>query len=290
MHARLATLFAVTIGLALSARGAGPPPPATAPVITPASIDGAETFVYREGKPDPMRLHVFKPAGWSAEQRRPAMVYFFGGGFVRGTPEKSAGWARMAAKWGMVGVAPDYRTIERFGTTAAECVADARAAVRWVQDHADELGIDPRRVVVGGNSAGGHLALWTAIAAPPPGSDPSDSPTHPPAALVLVSALSDTSTGPYARRIGARARELSPVHHLDARMPPTLLFHGDADTVVPHAQAVALRRRLADSGNAADLVTVPGGTHGFATDQPAWKEKSRETIRAFLVAQKLVED
>ncbi|HEY0944212.1 MAG TPA: carboxylesterase family protein, partial [Opitutaceae bacterium] len=101
----------------------------------PASLPDAETHVYRELQPEPLRLHVFKPQGWARDDRRPALVYFFGGGFVRGTPENSAGNARLAAKWGMVGIVPDYRTAERFGTHVGEAVADARAALRWVQEH-----------------------------------------------------------------------------------------------------------------------------------------------------------
>lgn len=123
--------------------------PAAALEATPRSITGSDAHIYRDVKPDPLRLFVFKPEGWKPDDRRPAFVFFFGGGWNRGTPERSAGWARMAAKWGLVGLAPDYRTRDRFGTTAKESVSDARAAVRWIQDHAAELGIDPSRVVVG---------------------------------------------------------------------------------------------------------------------------------------------
>lgn len=160
---------------------------------TPVTLDGAETFVYRDGKPDPMRLHVFKPGGWKPGIKLPALIWFFGGGWVRGTPDKSAGWARLAAQWGMVGIAPDYRTQLRFGTSPLESVADARASLRWVEDHALELGIDPAKIVVGGNSAGGHLALWTAIGKTPPGSRAEEAPGVKPAALILLSAPSDTS-------------------------------------------------------------------------------------------------
>jgi acetyl esterase len=232
-----------------------------------------------------MRLHVFKPQGWAAGDRRPALVHFFGGGFLRGTPQNSAGWARTAARWGMVGIAPDYRTKERFGTDGRACVSDARAALRWVQTHADELGIDPARIVVSGSSAGGHLALWTAIAATPPGSDPAEAPLHPPAALVLVSAAADTSanTGERNDRFGGEGDALSPLHHLDPAMPPVLLFHGDADTVVKFSIAEALARALRERGGVCEFVVIPGGSHSFTNDSPGWKEKTPELIRAFLV-------
>ncbi|CAN5457005.1 N/A [soil metagenome] len=262
--------------------------PATQPA-TPEKLDGAEPYVYRAGEPQPMRLHVFKPVDWKNSDRRPALIHFFGGGWVRGTPDKAAYWARTAAKWGMVGVAPDYRTQERFGTTPMDAVADARAAVRWVQDHADELGIDPARVVVSGNSAGGHLALWTGIEHAPFGSSADESPTCKPTALILFSAVSDCTQGIGAKRCGEHAKEISPVYQLDAHMPPIIMFHGDADKTVPHDQAVALDAALKQSGNSCEFVTVPGGGHNFGGDLPEWKDRSREMVRAFLVNQKLLD-
>ncbi len=257
---------------------------------TPQALPGAETHIFRDATPEPVRLHIYKPKDWKATDSRPAFIWFFGGGFVRGTPLQSGGWARRAAKLGMVGVAPDYRTVERWpGTSATATVADARAALRWVQDHAAELGVDPARVVVGGSSAGGHLALWTAIAATPPGCDPAEAPLHKPVALLLNSAAADTSTtsGMRADRFKGidptfDPNAFSPLQNLDAHMPPTLIIHGDADTTVPYAHAVALHKALTDAGNAAELVTVPGGTHRFSNEIPEWKEKVPQHHRSFL--------
>jgi acetyl esterase/lipase len=267
-----------------------PKKPQDSDETTPASLAGAESFIFRDLKPEPLRLHVFKPKKWQARERRAALVFFFGGGWSKGTPEKSASWGKAAASLGMVGVCPDYRTVNRFGTTALESVADGRAAVRWVQDHANELGIDPAKIVVSGNSAGGHIALWTAIAAPPPGSSPNESPKVKPAAVILLSAVSDTSvlSGYTPKRFGTNATALSPIHQLDKAMPPVLAFHGDADKTVPFSQALALRDALNARGNKCDLVIVPGGDHNFTTQLPEWKEKSRARIEEFLAQQGLL--
>jgi acetyl esterase len=255
-----------------------------ASAVTPVTLPGAETFTYRESQPDPMRLHVFKPKDWKASDRRPALVFFFGGGWTRGTPERSASYVKWAATLGMVGIAPDYRVKERFGTSPLESVADGRAALRWVEDHAAQLGIDQNKVVVGGSSAGGHVALWTAIKHTPPGSSTNEAPRIKPVALVLVSPVSDTSTntGYTPKRFGDNAEALSPVHQLDAKMPPVLVFHGDADTTVTNRQSIALHERLVASSNACELVTVPGGNHGFQSQLPEWKDKSRAIMKEFL--------
>ena len=262
----------------------------TAPEPTPTELPGAETFIYREG-PVPMRLFVVKPAGWSASDHRPALIFFFGGGWTTGTPVNSVFWAKFAAELGMVGIAPDYRTKGRHDVSPLFSVADSRAAARWVQDHTGELGLDPARIVIGGNSAGGHVALWTAITHAPPGSDEKESPRVKPAALILFSTVSDTSkeTGYTPQRFGEHATALSPVHQLDARMPPVLAFHGDADKLVPLRQATALRDKLLATGNRCELHIVPGGGHNFGNDVPEWQEKSRQLIIAFLKKQGLVD-
>jgi acetyl esterase/lipase len=276
-------LFLAVAGLAFTAETE----PAK-PVATPLALPGAETFIYHQVASEPMRLFVFKPKAWHAADRRPAWVHFFGGGFVRGTPLQSAAWGRTAAKLGMVGVAVDYRVNTRHGTDASACVADARAALHWVQVHAGELGIDPQRVVVSGSSAGGHLALWTAISETPWGSDPAEAPLFKPIALVLMSPACDTSaaTGQRANRFAGHGTDLSPQQHLDAKMPPVLLFHGDADTVVPYKYAVALDHALTASGNVCKFITMPGGGHGFTISE--WKKKAPSIIEEFLRDRKIL--
>jgi len=264
---------------------------APVPEVTPTEFPGAETFFYRADGTPPMRLFVVKPAGWKAGDRRPALMFFFGGGWTTGTPKNSIFWAKFAAELGMVGIAPDYRTKGRNDVSPLGSVADSRAALHWVQEHAADLGLDPARIAVGGNSAGGHVALWTAIAQTPPGSDATESPRIKPAALILFSTVSDTSAarGYTPKRFGEHATALSPVHQLDAQMPPVLAFHGDADKTVPVGQAVALRDKLLAAGNVCELHIVPGGGHNFGNDVPEWREKSRELMIEFLKKQGLVE-
>jgi acetyl esterase len=261
-----------------------------APESTPTGFPGAKTFIYRENAIAPMRLFVVKPDGWKATDHRSALMFFFGGGWTTGTPQNSIDWAKFAAKLGMVGIAPDYRTKGRTDTSPLESVADSRAAFHWVQEHAAELGIAPSRIVVGGNSAGGHVALWTAITKTPPGSAEEGSPRSKPAALILFSTVSDTSTltGYTPKRFGEHATDLSPVHQLDAKMPPVLAFHGDADKTVPLQQALALRDKLIATGNSCELHIVPGGGHNFSKDLPEWKNKSRQLMVEFLKQQLLV--
>lgn len=274
---------ATTLALAGALFAAEPSPPE----VTPMSYPDAETFtVTQPAKGDPVLIHIVKPKDWKPTDKRPGYMWFFGGGFVRGTPDKSIGWARSAARKGMVGIAPDYRVIARWPESdARDGVADARAALRWVQDHADELGIDPKNIVVGGGSAGGGVALWTAITDSPPGLNPDTPPLHKPSLLLLNYPACDTSkaSGMRGNRFGKLNTDAySPLQHLDKVMPPTILIHGDQDTTVPYAHAVALNKALTDSGNECEFITVPGGTHKLTQEMPEWKKKMADLHQAFL--------
>jgi acetyl esterase/lipase len=190
----------------------------------------------------------------------------------------------------MVGIVPDYRTKNRFGTSPLVSVADGRAAFNWAVEHAGELGIDPAKIVVGGNSAGGHVAIWTAITQTPPGSDPAESPKVKPAGLFLSSAVTDTSaaTGYTPSRFGANAQALSPVHQLDEKMPPVLMFHAEDDKLVKYSTALTFQKKLTDSGNVCDLITVPQGGHNFSSEVPEWKTKVRKQFEQFLKNEQLL--
>lgn len=260
-----------------------PPPPAVDHRhVAPLTLPGAETFVFKSTPEGELRIHVFRPKGADSDAPRPAFLFFFGGGWMRGTPYFATSWMQDFTRLGMVGIAADYRVKERHGTDPSKSVADARAALQWVLRHAAEFGVDPARVVVSGSSAGGHVALWTALGKTPWGSDPAEAPAHPPAALVLMSAVIDTSeaTGIMSERFLGHGQDLSPLHHLDARMPPTFIIHGDKDNAVPYAQAVALERQLRETGNVVELVAMPGVGHGYKGSD--WRQRAPARIEAFL--------
>ena len=246
---------------------------------TPLSLPGAETFVFKKAGDTEIRLHVVKPKGWSASDKRACLVSFFGGGWINGTPTHSIGYAKWAASQGMVGVAPDYRTRSRFNTTPEDCVADGRAAVRWVQDHASELGIDPAKVVVSGASAGGHVAAWTAITedvSPSTASDPKPSPQ--PVALILMWPVTDTTASGYGgpKRFAndeARAAALSVPGRMPAHMPPTIIFHGTGDKTVKFENSQAFMEKMKSNGNTCSLTPFPDAPHSPTSSKGGEKAK-----------------
>ena len=176
-------------------------------------------IVYKQFDKDPLELNVFLPDDWKASDRRPAIVFFFGGGWVGGTPTQFYPHSRYLASRGMGGGQRQYRTRSSHGTSPVECVADGKSAVRWMREHAAELGIDPDSIAAGGGSAGGHVAATTGVI------DGLDEPekTPPsvsvPNALVLFNPATDISK---SQRWGDRAMEGSPLHHVDRGDPQRL--------------------------------------------------------------------
>ena len=256
--------------------------------VTPLTLPGAETFIFKKVGETELRLHVVKPNDWKASDRRPCLVAFFGGGWTSGNPARSITYAKWAAKYGLVGVAPDYRTRKRFNAKPEDCVADGRAAVRWIQDHAKELGVDPGKIVVQGSSAGGHVAAWTAIpdpVSPELASDPVPSPV--PVGLILLWPVTDTGTNGYGgpKRFGndeVRANNLSVTGRMPKKMPPTLVFHGTADKTVKFENSQAFTDKMKANGNSCELIV-------FA-DAPHSPQSSKEGEKGKIVKAKIEEE
>jgi acetyl esterase/lipase len=163
----------------------------------------------------------------------------------------------------MLAAEAEYRVRDRHGTTAVECVADGKSAVRWLRAQAAELGIDPHRIAAGGGSAGGHVAACTAAITgwDEPGADLQVSAR--PDALVLFNPAVDPTLPIFADRFSGHASELSPVHHVKSGMPPTIVFHGTEDKVVPFESVERFTRLMTAAGNPCELVPFPGKAHGF---------------------------
>ncbi len=221
--------------------------------------------VYRELESVALEVHVFDPPGKRLPARA-AVLFFHGGSWTRGGPQRFFPHARELASRGMVALSASYRLEGTHGTGVAEALDDAKAAYGWVVAHAQELGIDPDRIVVAGGSAGGQLAAGIALLDP--------LPSTPPAALVLYNPALNTDPDDFEGLLGWAARprlerlfagryaELSPTRHVRAGTPPSALFHGTGDSIVPVEQSRDFCDRLAAVETRCDLFEYPGAQHG----------------------------
>ena len=147
LMSRLITpLCVATLAASVAAQQSLPP--------QPTSIDGAAAHVYKTISGTELRLHVFSPGNGNSTSK-PTVVFFFGGGWTTGSVEQFSRQAAYFATRGMVPIRADYRIASKHHTEPDAAVEDARTALRWVRRHANELGIDPNRIVAAGGSAGG---------------------------------------------------------------------------------------------------------------------------------------
>ena len=237
--------------------------PALAQSKYPPVLEGAREEVYKTIGDVQLRLWIYNPAGHAPTDSRPSIVFFFGGGWANGSPAQFENQAKLLAARGMVAITADYRVASRHQVKVDSCLRDAKSALRHVRLNAKRLGIDPNRIAAGGGSAGGHLAAATATV---PGFEEASEikkASSRPNALVLFNPALVFPASITAERMGVPADDLSPFHHLKRGAPPTIIFHGEADTTVPIDPIKSYRDKAVSLGAKCELVSYPGQTHGF---------------------------
>ena len=229
------------------------------------TIKGVEHMVYKEASRSKLVLNVFYPEGHDVKKdKRPAIVFFFGGGWSGGNPAQFAPHCEYLASRGMVAMSADYRVRSRQGTPPFECVKDGKSAVRWIRQNATKLGIDPERLAAGGGSAGGHVAAATATV---PGLEEEGedlSVSSKPSALVLFNPVYDNGPKGYGHsRVAERYKEISPIHNIRKGTPPAIVFLGDKDSLIPVSTAEKYKALMEKAGSRSDLHVYAGQPHGF---------------------------
>ena len=211
-------------------------------------FDGENKVLYKQAT-DALKgtvklyLHVFNPPGWKASDKRGVVLMFHGGGWTRGSPEAQLQDAKYWASRGLVGITGEYRLGQREGIGPGECVADAKSAVRYLRVHAPDLGIDPTKIAVGGESAGAHIAACTGTV--PAYNDPNDdlSVSCVPDALLLYFPYQMITTR------GNRKDDMSPLHFVGPNTPPTLFIGGEEDGIAPAERGMEWGDKMKDGKN-----------------------------------------
>ena len=251
----------------------------------PPDLPDAKVEVYRTVGDTKLNLYIFSPPGHRADDRKPAIVFFFGGGWKNGSPAQFSETCRYLASRGMVAMTADYRVASRHDVKAVDCVKDAQAAVRWIRANAVRLGIDAGRIAAGGGSAGGHIAACTGTVRDI--DDPEAKIGSRPAAMVLFNPvmalaaidgvapdadLSEALKG----RMGIDPEAVSPAHHVAKGTPPTIMFFGTQDRLLAGAESFA--RGMKSAGNRCELVTYKDQGHGFFNYGRGGNEYFRKTL------------
>jgi acetyl esterase/lipase len=236
--------------------------------IIGAGAPKGKPYIYKHsaGKPRKMEIY-FPPDHDPAKTKVPGMILFHGGSWGGGTLAQFRIACAYFASRGLVCATAEYRMLTKEETKklpAGEtkkrvCVTDAKSAIRWFKQHADELGIDPRRIITGGGSAGGHIS---ALATMNPGlndpADPQDINTRVVAYLWFNPAFATEDK---------KDPVIDILRHLKADLPPAIVFFGDQDGWKKGWDAAHAKWKSLGT-ETIDLQIAPGQSHSFFNHDP----------------------
>lgn len=232
-----------------------------------------KSYIYKTSGGKEQRLEIYFPPNHDPKKAKvPGLILFHGGGWLPGNPDSLAQFRFACAYFasrGLVCATANYRGLTKNEVASLPkgvsfkrvCITDAKSAIRWFKQHADELGIDPNRIITGGGSAGGHIS---ALATMNPGlndpSDPKDIDTSVAAYLWFNPAFSpDDSNDP----------EVDILRYIKADLPPAIVFFGDKDKwKIGWDAAYAKWQSLGTKS--IELWIAPDQNHGFFNKEP-WR-------------------
>jgi acetyl esterase/lipase len=254
-------LLSVSIGVGLFGAASDAAPPKKAKTAKPQPT---KQQVYKTVGDVELKMHIFEPDNHKPTDRRPAIVFFFGGGWTGGSPGQFFPHCQYLASRGMIAMSAEYRVKGRHGTPPSECVKDGKSAMRWIRRNAADLGVDPDKVAAGGGSAGGHVAAAIATAKGFDEQGEDTSVAAVPNALVLFNPVYDNGPDGYGHsRVTDYWKEFSPAHNIRKGMPPAIVFLGTQDKLIPTATAEKFKTDMEAVGSRSELLLFEGEGHGF---------------------------
>ena len=229
------------------------------------NIKGAEVEVYKKASGDDLRIYRLDPEGHDPKKdKRPAVVFFFGGSWNGGSVAQFEPHANYLAGRGIVAFLADYRVKSRQKTPPLACVEDGKSAIRWVRQNAERLGVDPDKIIAGGGSAGGHVAATTGICDGLEGPNEDLSVSSKSEALLLFNPVYNNGPDGYGHdRVTEWFPAISPAHNITKGDPPTIVFLGSEDKLIPVSTAEKFRDDQKALGIKSELHVYTGETHGF---------------------------
>ncbi|MGA2064926.1 MAG: alpha/beta hydrolase [Thermoguttaceae bacterium] len=266
--------------------------------ITLAELKALRTeprkIVYKTADNVKLQVHLYAAEGRAPGEKRPAILMIHGGGWESPGPFHMAPHCRYFALRGLVAVNVEYRLAKKDSAVRIpDCVADCRDALRLVRRKAAELGIDPERIAVAGDSAGGHLAAALGLL-PDPEEGEQGVVSSRPNAMILYNPVVDLaalqwmrghagvgprSDSPQGETWEDRARGVSPIRYVRKGLPPTLLIHGDRDGCVPVERADRFAKLMRDAGNRIEYHRMAGWDHAFAIPGCGTDQQITEALR-----------
>lgn len=227
-----------------------------------------DTVCYANRNGIHLNLEIMTPS--KIESKVPVIVFFFGGGWIKGGRGQFQHQAEYFAQKGLVTVLADYRTKQLCGATPFDCVKDAKSVIRFIKERAETLKVDTTKIVASGGSAGGHLAAACAYISSYNEPDDNLAISSRPSALVLFNPVIDNSEKGYgSKTVKKEYKYFSPLHNIKGNNAlPTLFMIGSKDKLIPLITAENYKRITEENGAVCDLKVYEGQEHGFFNYKP----------------------
>ena len=252
-------------------------------------VEIEQDVVFGTGGGRELRCDVYRPP--SPTGPAPAVLLVHGGSWRHGDRTQLRGYGILLGRAGYVCVASEYRLLPEAPWPSQ--IHDVKAALRWMRANAEDLGIDPTRIAVEGNSAGAHLAL---LAAGTPGLSALEGSGGNPGVSTAVAAVAGiyAPTSFFAEGAARESGGLpflvlgeggedaaalaSPVRHVSASFPPTFLAHGTSDTTVPVSATMRMYEALVEAGVPTELHVYAEQPHAFDAQPKFGRQVAAEML------------
>ncbi len=229
-------------------------------------------FTYKSTPTGDLNINFTFPFDYKPTDKRPVIIFFFGGGWINGSVHHFARHAAYLASRGIVAACPEYRIKSQHNSTPIQSIEDAKSAVRWTRANANILGIDPDQLITSGGSAGGHLAACTDFSNEINAATDDLSISPKPNAMVLFNPVM-LFVDQFAKLFDLSPqtiKQISPIYHITKHTPPSIQFFGSNDSLLEYGQ------QYADACQAlnirAEIDITPGQSHAYFNSDPFFKQ------------------
>lgn len=247
-------------------------------IVSRKEAPPGKKYIYKTADGQPLEMEIYFPPGHDPKTSSvPGVILFHGGSWIGGSLDQFRSLCAYLASRGLVCATSKYRFYkgEKLPVAAMSkriCITDAKSAIRWFKQNAKELGVDPKRIISGGGSAGGHIAT---IATLSPGLDDPGDPKE-----IDTSVIAYLWFNPAFSPGDSKDPEVDAFQYIKSPMPPSIVFFGDKDDYKKSWDT--LHEKIRSRGpDTAELFIAPGQGHSFFNGVP-WMTACAIAVDEFL--------
>lgn len=231
-----------------------------------------ETILYKSIDNIDLNLYVYRPKNFDISKIYNSIVFFHGGAWNTQNIKQFQRQSIYFASRGMIAFIVEYRVTSIHDSTPFQSVEDAKSAIRYIRSNSKSLSLNPEKIAVSGGSAGGHLAAASANISKYDNTNENLMISSKPNLLILFNPILDTTPdawgyGSFMRRVGNKITdnpyEISPIHHISKKTPPTIILTGTNDNLVPVIKINEYKNIMTANNVRCDVVFYKDAEHGF---------------------------